>query len=143
MAIKDSKSFRDAIYNLLVRQSAVSVSSLLASIIGFIANVVILYDDFKRLIERMTHAIYAIFSSLIHSAQAQQIQQVAQSSENNHFTMRDALPPLMIIGVFFILIGCIYIVAIKQTTKQADDRAWDMIKIIAGFFIGNITSAIR
>jgi hypothetical protein len=42
----------------------------------------------------------------------------------------------MILGVFIILLVCLYLVIKPGNTKATTDRAWDMIKIIAGFLLG-------
>jgi len=39
-------------------------------------------------------------------------------------------------GVYLILLGCFWFVLFGKRTKAETDRAWDIIKIIAGFFIG-------
>jgi len=49
----------------------------------------------------------------------------------------------MIIGVFVILGWSLYTVSRQSTSKANTDRAWDMIKIIAGFFIGNLAGVFK
>jgi hypothetical protein len=55
----------------------------------------------------------------------------------------ELLSAAMVVGIFLILLGCLWVILKPDAPKQQTDRAWDMVKIIAGFFIGNLTSLLK
>jgi hypothetical protein len=50
---------------------------------------------------------------------------------------------VLVSGVFVILLVCLFLVCGDQREKTTREKAWDMIKVIAGFFIGNLTNLIK
>jgi hypothetical protein len=52
-------------------------------------------------------------------------------------TTQDVFSATLVIGVFVIFLWCLY-TAGRATTGKINDRAWGFIKIISGFFIGNL-----
>jgi hypothetical protein len=56
------------------------------------------------------------------------------------------LPPitsLIVSGVFAILIACLFAVSGDSYKEKTKERAWDIIKIAAGFFIGTLTNLLK
>jgi hypothetical protein len=97
-------------------------------------------DSVSSCINVILRAAKSVNAIMIHVAFAQNNNVYEQGV---HITAQEIFSSVMIFGVFIIMFGCLYIVAISNSPRATSDRAWDMIKIIAGFFIGNLANLVK
>ncbi|QYJ06498.1 hypothetical protein [Qipengyuania flava] len=50
----------------------------------------------------------------------------------------DWYKPVLMGGVYLTLFGCLYFAIFSGKSKAETEKAWDLIKFIAGFFIGTL-----
>jgi hypothetical protein len=101
-----------------------------------------LWPFIKENVGPILNSIVAWISGSAHAATKNEMssgRQVVPLSEN----LKQLLPFVLVLGIFIILISCLYIALFSKKTKADTDKAWDMIKFIAGFFIGTLTNSLH
>jgi hypothetical protein len=120
--------------------SAAGVSRIAIASVSFFAGAFQIARSFPEIASAFAslfHWLGSAFSTPAH-AQAMGTQQRGAPTVAIH----DPVFYILIAGVFLVLIGCFWFVLFSGKPKGETERAWDLIKIICGFFIGTLAKGV-
>jgi hypothetical protein len=134
--LKKKRAKRYSIARRAVSQATLHRTNVVFAIVGLGAGLTDIIQNFQGIRTSFLTLIDSAMSFLSSPANAQSrspARETPASIDPNGMVFY-----VLLAGLFVVLIGCLLFVFFSNKPKSETERAWDLIKVICGFFIGSL-----